>query len=133
MQCPSLWQHYFEGVLTTKVDPEETVGKSVVLIRYIRPFKNLQPECVDHFIKFHIHLYVHRLDIIRVEHALRPLVFFTTFENEETLRPMLDVEHKPDLSVYSVNKLYEYACQLNDCTMEDWLSCFHKIVRTKKY
>ena len=126
---PSLWQQYFEAVLTTKVDPEETVGRNIFLIKYIKPFQNLSQECLDQFIAFHIHLYVHRLDIIRVERALKPLIFFTMSEKEETLHPMLDVEHITDLSVYSVNKLYEYVCHLDDDhKMEEWLSCFHKIV-----
>ena len=125
---PQLWEYYFHEVVQTKVDPQGTLGTNVFLIRYIRPFRTLTEDCVHHFINFHIHIYVHRLDILRVERALKPLTILSTSESLSESESPWDVENRSDLSAYIVNKLYDFVCTIEPSQMKQWLNCFHKIV-----
>ena len=127
---PEIWEYYFQEVLTTKVDPKGILGKNVFLIKYVQPFQRITEEsdCLHHLIDFHIHLYVHRLDILRVERALKPLTFFSNSQSLTECESPLDVEHRSNLSAYIVNQLYDFACTLNSSQIKVWLSYFHKVV-----
>ena len=117
-----------------KLDPHETLGKNMLLIKYIGPFQHLAQETdgLDQFVDFHVHLCIHHLDILRVERALKSITFVSDAEvissEEGTPSPMFDIEHRSDLSVHVVNKLYDFVCRLTCSQMKDWLVCFRKVV-----
>lgn len=127
-ECPKLWVHYFHEVIRKKLYPHETLKESVLLIKYIEPFQDIEEKAVlHHYVSFHVHLYVHHLDILKIERALKPVTVLPV----GSLKPkeiLDDVEHKSNISAHIVNKLYDYLCSLSSNQMKQWLISFHKVV-----
>ena len=127
-EYPKLWIPYFDEVIRNKLDPHETLRESVLLIKYIEPFQKIDEKAVlHHYVSFHVHLYVHRLDILKIERALKPVTVLPV----GSLKPkeiLDDVQHKSNFSAHIINKLYDYLCTLCSSQIKQWLISFHKIV-----
>ena len=131
-EYPNLWVQYFHEVIRRKLDPHETLKEGVLLIEYIEPFQSMEEKAVlHHYVSFHVHLYVHHLDILKIERALKPVTVFPV----GALKPkeiLDDVQHKSNFSAHIVNTLYDYLCSLCSSQMKQWLISFHKIVSVTK-
>ena len=120
-----LWKAYFDQVVK-KLYCKEIDQNRFLLKKYIGPFVDLhEQECsvVGHLVRFHTHLYVHKMAILKVQRALQPITYIETTGNTK-----LHGEGLPNFSAYIIMELSAFLSSQNPQDMEKWLRCYHSIV-----
>lgn len=124
---PQLWEIYYEEVLQKKLSSH--LKNDPWIKKYLASIINLSGKdlpIIEVFLRFHIYLYVHYLDILRVVRALRPLTLFHhDFPESEK---EFGTDSSQSFSSYIVHKLYQFLHTQHSSGMQEWLKCYQNIV-----